>query len=141
MTPATLQPPMHTTDPMGGEVLGWGAPIRILADARQISSRRKLAADIPLTDSIWTIKIRYRFGVGPGWRVTVRHAGRVIPLDIIGDPDDLGGKRQWLILTAQTGTGEAMTQLPTPDAPAVPSGSLALTAGWLTPPAGSLAIA
>lgn len=141
MTPATLQAPLHTTDATGGEVLGWGAPIRILADARQISTRRKLAADIPLTDSIWTIKIRYRFGVGPGWRVTVRHAGRVIPLDIIGDPEDLGGKRQWLILTAQTGTGEAMTQLPQPVTPEAPVGSLSIASGWLGLPVGPLVLA
>jgi head-tail adaptor len=111
MIPATIQAPQHTADALGGETLAWGAPIRILADARQISSRRKLAADMPLTDSVWTIKIRWRAAVTRGWRITLSHAGRQIPLDIIGDPEDQGGKRQWLILTAQTATAEAMAQV------------------------------
>lgn len=119
MTPATLQAPLHTTDPVGGESLAWGPPVRILADARQISSRRKLAAgklaaDLPLTDTIWTIKIRWRPGVTRGWRVTLHRGAERIPLDIIGDPEDQGGRRQWLILTAQTGSAEAMAQAPAP---------------------------
>lgn len=138
MTPATLQAPLHTTDAVGGEALAWGPAIRILADARQISSRRKLAADLPLTDTIWTIKIRYRSAVTRGWRVTLHRGAERIPLDIIGDPEDQGGRRQWLILTAQTGTAEAMSQSTAPATPVAPLDALMIDDGWLTLPSGAL---
>lgn len=141
MTPATLQAPMHTTDSVGGESLAWGPAIRILADARQISSRRKLAADLPLTDTIWTIKIRYRSTVTRGWRVTLHRGAERIPLDIIGDPEDQGGRRQWLILTAQTGAAEAMSQSAAPPAPVIPAGALLVGGGWLALDSGALVIA
>jgi head-tail adaptor len=140
MTPATLQAPLHTADALGGEVLAWGAPIRVLADARQISSRRKLAADLPLTDSVWTIKIRWRAGITRGWRVTLLQAGRQISLDIIGDPEDQGGKRQWLILTAQTATAEAMAQADGPPPSVIPVGAMLIGGGSLTLPAGELVL-
>jgi SPP1 family predicted phage head-tail adaptor len=138
MIPATLQAPMHITDAVGGEALAWGPAIRILADARQISSRRKLAADLPLTDTIWTIKIRYRSAVAKGWRVTLHRGAERIPLDIIGDPEDQGSRRQWLILTAQTGSAEAMAQSVAPVTPSAPLDALMGDGDWLTLPAGAL---
>lgn len=143
MTPATLQAPMHTTDPVGGESLAWGAPIPIYASAKQIGSRQKLSAGLPITETIWTIACCWRPEVASGWRINLKLFGQRHTLDIVGQPQyrpDAPLKER-MILTAQTGTAEAMDQSAAPPAPVIPAGALLAGEGWLALGPGALVIA
>lgn len=95
----TLQSPPTARDALGQPSGTWVDEATVWADARPLSSRERFAAGQINSEVSVRIRIRWRDGVLPSWRVLWRD----VPHAIVGEPIDVNGEQVALDLLCAAG--------------------------------------
>lgn len=107
-----FQRPVVATDADGDAVHTWVDAFTTWASVQPVIGREALADQQLQTSADHEIAIRFRAApIPPTWRIVWRDTA----LDIVGEPQDLDGRRTWLLLKGATRVRGAVDDL-RPDA-------------------------
>ncbi len=94
----TIQAPVRSENGKGGILKSWDDLITVWAEMIPLRGSEALDQALLERRQIWKVTIRHRDDVSPDNRLQFR--GRPMNIITAEDPD---GKRQWLVLTAESG--------------------------------------
>ena len=103
-----LYAPLLTLDAAGQQSPAWavGIPVYYMLVGAPTTDQ-VVIADQQIAQTRYRVRINRRADVSPGWRMSIRESGRLVVLDIVGDPIDPDGQRRWTELTGVTNTAES----------------------------------